>query len=102
MSKEKDVVITIMISAMVIFIVILLFTCCRDATLSGEKPLTKQICSYGGFSSEAIIEEEAEEGYIFTGTTKTFACDNMLNFQLIEGIYSDKTEDEEAKNDQTN
>lgn len=98
MYKEADIISMIMVSVMTIFMVLFLFSCCKGYESSNEKPLTKQICSYGGFSSEAIIEEQAEEGYIFTGTTKTFACDNMLNFQLIEGIYSDKTEDEEKGN----
>lgn len=47
-----------------------------------EKPLTKQVCDYFGYSSASIIREQAEQGYVFTGKTRGFFCNNLLNFQL--------------------
>lgn len=49
-----------------------------------QKPLTKQICDWLGISSSTIIEEQAQQGYTFTGRTTGFICENLLNFQLKE------------------
>ena len=49
------------------------------------KPLTKQVCDILGFMSSEIIEEQAQQGYMFTGRTRGLFCENMLNFQLKEG-----------------
>lgn len=49
------------------------------------KPLTKQVCDILGFMSSEIIEEQAHQGYVFTGRTRGFWCENLLNFQLKEG-----------------
>ena len=49
------------------------------------KPLTKQVCDILGFMSSEIIEEQAQQGYVFTGRTRGLFCENMLNFQLKEG-----------------
>lgn len=49
------------------------------------KPLTKQVCDILGFMSSEIIEEQAQQGYTFTGRTRGFWCENLLNFQLKEG-----------------
>ena len=49
------------------------------------KPLTKQVCDILGFMSSEIIEEQAQQGYTFTGRTRGLFCENMLNFQLKEG-----------------
>ena len=49
------------------------------------KPLTKQVCDFLGFMSSEIIEEQAQQGYTFTGRTRGFWCENLLNFQLKEG-----------------
>lgn len=48
------------------------------------KPLTKQICDWWGYNSSSIIEGQAQQGYVFTGVTKGFWCDTLLNFQLKE------------------
>lgn len=47
-----------------------------------EKPLTKQVCDFFGINSGEIIEEQAQQGYVFTGRTRGFWCEDVLNFKL--------------------
>ena len=49
------------------------------------KPLTKQVCDWFGWDSASIIEEQAQQGYVYTGRSDSFWCKNALNFQLKEG-----------------
>lgn len=49
-----------------------------------QKPLTKQVCDWLGINSSSIIEEQAQQGYTFTGRTTGIWCENLLNFQLKE------------------
>lgn len=48
------------------------------------KPLTKVECDWTGISGAQIIEQQATEGYRFTGRTSTFFCENALAFELKE------------------
>lgn len=52
--------------------------------LEEQKKLTKQVCDWTGWDSSSIIEEQAQQGYTFTGRTRGFMCENLLNFQLKE------------------
>lgn len=55
-----------------------------DVVVEETKPLTKQVCDWTGWDSAAIIQEQAEQGYIYTGRSNSFWCgDDMLNFQLM-------------------
>lgn len=68
---------------------LLMFTsgCEGTETASNEvstKPTTKQVCDWAGWNSDNIIKEQYEQGYVFTGKTQGFVCDNLLNFQLKE------------------
>ena len=89
--KNKNVIITILM--IVAFCLILMgITGCEviDEQPKGNdkteetRPLTKQICDWWGYSSSSIIKEQAEQGYVFTGVTKGFFCNTLLNFQLKE------------------
>lgn len=53
-------------------------------TTSGEKPLTKTRCLFTSLNTNSIIEEEAANGYRFTGRVSTFFCDEALAFELRE------------------
>ena len=49
-----------------------------------EKPLTKTRCDITGWASSSIIEEEAANGYRFTGRMTQILCENSLSFELKE------------------
>ena len=73
---------------LIVFIILLFVSGCEASTSSsGEtvnKPATKQVCDWVGWNSDNIIKEQYEQGYVFTGKTQGFICDNLLNFQLKE------------------
>lgn len=54
-------------------------------TAPAEKPLTKTRCDFTGWGSASIIEEEAANGYRFTGRVIGIFCENSLAFELKEG-----------------
>lgn len=75
---------------LLLIVPVLLLTGCvtvseeSNNTTEEEKPLTKQVCDWFGWNSGSIIEEQAEQGYIYTGRSRSFLCEDMLNFQLKE------------------
>lgn len=48
------------------------------------KPQTKTRCDFTGWASSSIIEEEATNGYRFTGRVSQPFCENSLSFELKE------------------
>jgi hypothetical protein len=48
------------------------------------KPITKTRCDYTGFMAPSMIEEEAQQGYFYTGRVATFLCEDAMVFQLRE------------------
>lgn len=53
-------------------------------TAPAEKPQTKTRCDFTGWGSASIIEEEAANGYLFTGRVMGIFCENSLAFELKE------------------